>query len=75
MVARVEVGAHPDLEDLYRQGRELHEQWRMAKEQVQWCEQNMVLMVAHERAKAELRLMGEPTAELIHRQQHEHFSG
>ena len=49
VIEQVEVEFEPDLEQLHRRGNELHEQWRVAREQVLWCEQNMVPLDHHER--------------------------
>ena len=73
VVERVELELAPDIEELYQRGRELHEAWRLAQEQVQWCEQIMVPIEHHERAKREAQLLNEQAAETIYRQQHERY--
>ena len=74
VIEQVEVEFEPDLEELHRRGNELHEQWRVAREQVLWCEQNMVPLDHHEREKREIQLMDEQAAEMVYRQQHEHYT-
>ena len=69
VIEQVEVEFEPDLEQLHRRGNELHEQWRVAREQVLWCEQNMVPLDHHEREKREIQLADEQTAELMLRHQ------
>jgi hypothetical protein len=64
----------PDLEELFRQGRELHNQWQLAEQKVRWCEQHMVTLDQHERAQAEVRLIDEPATEAILRGQHARFA-
>jgi len=73
VVERVELELAPDIEELYQRGRELHEESRIAQEQVQWCEQNMVPIEHHARAKREAQLLNEQAAEMIYRQQHERY--
>jgi DNA repair exonuclease SbcCD ATPase subunit len=64
----------PDMEELFRQGRELHNQWQIAEQKVRWCEQHMVTLDQHERAQAEVRLLDEQAAEIMLREQHSRFA-
>jgi hypothetical protein len=70
----VQLEMEPDMEELFRQGRELHNQWQVAEQKVRWCEQHMVTLDQHERAQAEVRLLDEQATEAILRDQHARFA-
>ena len=70
----VQLEMEPDMEELFRQGRELRNQWQVAEQKVRWCEQHMVTLDQHERAQAEVRLLDEQATEAILRGQHARFA-
>jgi len=74
VMEHVQLEMEPDMEELFCQGQELHNQWRVAEQKVRWCEQHMVTLDQHERAQAEVRLLDEQATEIMLREQHNRFA-